>query len=633
MNNRPLHLAACFCGQSDEYQRPLLSAMTDACVKNNIKLSVFLAFSDMGSNAPVAESVSSIFSLLNPEKFDGLILFPMYFNDDTMVRMLIGRAKEAGIPVVCVDGAEEDCYNIRIDYDESIEMITSHFIEHHGFTRINYIGGTPGHTCTALREASYRRAMESHGLPVEEKRIGCGMFWSDPAAACLREYYNAYNEMPQAVVCANDSMALGVIHEIEALGYSVPKDVCVSGMDGTHRARNHCPSVTTAAPSLSQAARLAVDTFLSIHKGEIAPIGETSVDCVLYLEESCGCKTYSHAEDCGIKDIMFREIDNHTSYLSWSKRTAEAVTDINSLEDFRKKLEQVAADFWSGKCLFCLCDDYFSADQTEQRAFGYSDMINPIAATVDHKAVQFDPFPVGEIIPDFDQMLETGTAMIFAPLYFTNCPIGYIAAEFSSISLPLDMLANLACTLGVLLENTKNRLALRNMVEQLQNLSVMDAMTGLHNRRGFYMKMSELFEGCAHDHAPFMTIAIDLDGLKAINDNYGHKEGDNAIQTIAKLLKEVCGDSHIAARFGGDEFVIAGRYDPNAHPEQLIHTIESRLNELNAKSGREYQVGMSCGWYLEVPSAENFVDEWIAIADERMYSVKKVHKNRIRNRR
>lgn len=633
MRNRPLNLAACFCGQSDEYQRLLLSSLTDACMKNDIKLSVFLAFADMGVSAPVAKSVSSIFTLANLERFDGLILFPLYFNDDEMVKSLVCRAKEADIPVICVDGSEEGCYNIRIDYDEAIELITSHFIEHHGFTRINYIGGTPGHACTAQREASYRRAMESHGLAVDEKRIGCGMFWSNPAAACIREYYESYKEMPEAIVCASDSMALGVIEEVQSLGFSVPQDVCVSGLDGTNRARNYCPTVTTAASNLSAAAALAIDTFLSIHRGEMAPTGEASVECALYIEESCGCKTYSHAMNSEIKKTMFQEIDNYTSYLAWMKRMAEAVADVKSLEDFRLKIEEVANSFWSGKCWICLCDDFFSTEQTEKRVFGYSDMICPFATSIEHQAVHQENFPVGEMVPDMDEMMVSSAALLFVPLYFTDKPIGYIVSDFSDIVLSLDMLANLACTLGVLFENQRNRLRLRHMVEQFQNLSVLDAMTGLHNRRGFYMNMTEIFDGCVRDRVPFMAIAIDLDGLKAINDNYGHKEGDNAIQTIAKLLKQVCGEGHIAARFGGDEFILAGRYDASAHPEQMIHTLESRLSDLNAKSGRDYNVGLSSGWYLEIPGPDNFVDEWIAIADERMYSVKKVHKNRIRNRR
>ncbi len=136
------------------------------------------------------------------------------------------------------------------------------------------------------------------------------------------------------------------------------------------------------------------------------------------------------------------------------------------------------------------------------------------------------------------------------------------------------------------------------MIDQLQCATVRDPMTELMNRRGFYNHAIKLFAACAEEGAQFMSISLDLDGLKEINDTYGHQEGDSAIRAFARFLDGFSSDTCVVARFGGDEFVMAGRFQESMHPITIVHTLQSKLNEYNRTSGRCYRIEMSSGFHV-----------------------------------
>lgn len=141
MSKRSIRIAACIGGLGNEYQTPLLKSITKACNSHDFKLNVFYSFADEWSGKKSREGDRSIYELVNFSQFDGLILFNITLQDPELVQGLKHRAQEEGLPVVCVDGAEQDCCNITINYDNAVEMMTRHFVEAHGFTKINYLAG------------------------------------------------------------------------------------------------------------------------------------------------------------------------------------------------------------------------------------------------------------------------------------------------------------------------------------------------------------------------------------------------------------------------------------------------------------------------------------------------------------
>lgn len=159
--------------------------------------------------------------------------------------------------------------------------------------------------------------------------------------------------------------------------------------------------------------------------------------------------------------------------------------------------------------------------------------------------------------------------------------------------------------------------------KKLKELSLKDDLTGLYNRRGF-MTMAELQRKLERHSSTARGLTLmfaDMDGLKAINDTYGHATGSEAIKTLGRLIASSVRSADLVARWGGDEFVILsiGAKDDNA--QLVVDRILERIDVHNAESTDPYMISISIG---SVPINDGHtLEEIIAKADEAMYAEKK----------
>jgi len=163
---------------------------------------------------------------------------------------------------------------------------------------------------------------------------------------------------------------------------------------------------------------------------------------------------------------------------------------------------------------------------------------------------------------------------------------------------------------------------------KLRRLSLTDDLTKLYNRRGFLELANQQLRLEAHSGtARGLTLLFaDMDGLKAINDVYGHEAGSEAIAALARILRSAVRSADIVARWGGDEFVILAIGSPEENSEKLVTRIEDAIEEFNRTSGKPYTLACSIGISaVEVTSPEAF-EAFLHEADLRMYEEKKQKK-------
>jgi diguanylate cyclase (GGDEF)-like protein len=166
----------------------------------------------------------------------------------------------------------------------------------------------------------------------------------------------------------------------------------------------------------------------------------------------------------------------------------------------------------------------------------------------------------------------------------------------------------------------------KNLVKQVNDYYEHDLLTGLYNRNGFNNVFGKIEEEKKNSGIPVTIIMYDLDGLKAINDNFGHEEGDRAIATLAASVKKSCPEGAFNVRFGGDEIfsVIIGECEKDS----IIKKIDASLDAYNETSGKDYRVLASYGIYNTVFDEDFNIAEALGIADKRMYEIKKEHHER-----
>lgn len=165
------------------------------------------------------------------------------------------------------------------------------------------------------------------------------------------------------------------------------------------------------------------------------------------------------------------------------------------------------------------------------------------------------------------------------------------------------------------------------MQEALRSLALMDELTGLHNRRGFLTLAEQQVRVARRVKTPLALFLGDLDGLKRINDGFGHLEGDQALRQAAQALKKTFRASDIAARVGGDEFAVLAMDVSEDSAAQLLERLRENLAAANAR-GLSYRLSLSTGLSFLDPAQDpaeppgDCIQALLAKADAGLYNQK-----------
>jgi diguanylate cyclase (GGDEF)-like protein len=163
----------------------------------------------------------------------------------------------------------------------------------------------------------------------------------------------------------------------------------------------------------------------------------------------------------------------------------------------------------------------------------------------------------------------------------------------------------------------------QHLQEALRSLSLLDELTGLYNRRGF-MRLAEQQLKLAHrTKRGSLLLLADLDGLKGINDTFGHAEGDAALVQIAEVIKGTFRTSDVMARIGGDEFAIIAIEAHRDSRDIVTDRLQQNLADANAQSKGRTPLSLSVGAIFFGPESGLSVKELLAQADAALYEEKR----------
>jgi diguanylate cyclase (GGDEF)-like protein len=199
-------------------------------------------------------------------------------------------------------------------------------------------------------------------------------------------------------------------------------------------------------------------------------------------------------------------------------------------------------------------------------------------------------------------------------------PLGYILKPFQEVELRSAIeVAIHKHRADVALR--EREVALRRNAELLKSLSLVDELTQLNNRRGFFELARQTLKIARREHYSMGLFFIDLNGLKTINDGLGHLVGDQALRDAADILRDTFRDSDIIARIGGDEFVALAHVtrDTNA----LRQRLRDHLAAYNASRNQAFTLDVSIGTTVVNVTKDDDIEAMIARADAAMYEEKR----------
>lgn len=160
------------------------------------------------------------------------------------------------------------------------------------------------------------------------------------------------------------------------------------------------------------------------------------------------------------------------------------------------------------------------------------------------------------------------------------------------------------------------------LLMELHNLALIDDLTGLYNRRGFFTFANQQMKLIQRTQGEFLIVYADLDDLKEINDVYGHQEGDKALCQVAEIFRKAFRKSDIIARMGGDEFVILV-WPVDQALEKIIHSrVNKFIDEHNALNLNPYKLSLSLGVKSFNTVSRLSIEQMLESVDKDMYTEK-----------
>lgn len=270
------------------YQNQILDGARDAARDHRIQLLCF-AGGMLNSELRGGARRNSIYDLVGPETVDGLILMSGTIGNRIGDAALVAYAERFGaLPRVSIAVELPGMASIVVDNRTGIDSAITHLIKTHDCRRIAFVRGPEQNLEAELRYDVYRSALLAHGLAFDPKLVTSGDFLIESGRQAVEELYGTRGLLPDAIVTANDQMAVGVLEALTARKVSVPNDVAVVGFDDIEEARFTSPPLTTVRQPLYEQGREAVRLLLGQVYG--GPRGEhVTLHTELVVRRSCRC--------------------------------------------------------------------------------------------------------------------------------------------------------------------------------------------------------------------------------------------------------------------------------------------------------------------------------------------------------
>jgi diguanylate cyclase (GGDEF)-like protein len=218
-----------------------------------------------------------------------------------------------------------------------------------------------------------------------------------------------------------------------------------------------------------------------------------------------------------------------------------------------------------------------------------------------------------------EAIVAPGQQIVFVPVQSFQKVVGIaglLADESNSDMRDSELLVSLGSALGVALESVRYG-------DELRILAAVDDLTNVYNRRYFFDQLGREMSAARRYNLPLSVLVLDLDGLKLLNDNFGHGLGDEALRTVAQRLVRFSRASDIVARLGGDEFAVILPRTDRVGAREIGHRLKTSVegDGLATVPGREIRISVSCGWASFREDADD-IDALLRQGDGRMYAAK-----------
>ncbi len=541
-----------------------------------------------------------------------------------------------------------NCYTVQSDCKKSYLDVVTHLKNVHGCRNIAFLSAAATKSKEAIeRLDAFKEAMAANKLKFNEKYLFEGKFTDFDAEAAMKKTLKSKADVKfDAVVCANDMMAIGCYRVLQELGLSVPGDVKVVGFDDAQFASRANPRLSTINQDIYNQGYQCAKTAFDVLEGK-------ELDRIIYSElqpkfrQSCGCIPMDSSEDVykSISGDIMEEGEHLISRLKQYMNDLDERNNIIILLDILKGANTMRQFYYNLKHIIHLCsmddmiinlypipvyldynENFVIPEKMELSMF--SDILNDKEEF--NPGTKFNPSNVIFSEPSLD---NRAGIYVLHPIFSGETSYGYLICKvnknkFADFAIYLKIIITTICSAIEYTNRLLETERLTNKYTELQEdnttltkQSKTDELTGVLNRRGYYefgQRTLDIIQEMEHAGIVFFA---DMDNLKKINDTYGHDAGDQAIKLLAEIFKMVFRSNDVIGRLSGDEFGIVAPGMVIEHVPLIRKKIDETCKKESKRLKLPYTLSVSVGYASLEKSS--LLKQLMSEADEMLYKEKR----------
>ncbi len=634
-----------------EYAERIIKGVSLACKERSAELVIFSIgriqdFSGVFDYQNVAVS-----SFVSSKNLDGAIFISgsiMYSLNKNEAISYIKSFKP--LPVANISMEIPGIPSVIVDNRNAYEGVLKELVTRQNCRRFGILGVRGQSTEVKSRIKNIKSILAVNGIKEENITVWKSVLSYGPALEDLRTFYK---EDPvfkyDAIICMNDEMAFAAMDFCKEGGFKVPEDIAILGFDNLINSDTCIPTLSTIKQNFEGQGYLAGRNLINEILGK--EVDKLSVIKAIPVMRESTCRVEYDKKAEHVRNFEF-ESDKDKSMLrknsgtEWYRKKgefyqtttfyAEMQSDM-TYDQLCNRINDDVRSFGITACAIVLYEkpiempvpfDYFHFPKNAHLFAGFDDRTG-FDSKKDKRQISCNPKE--QMLPDGIIQFDSDGVLVFS-IYHSTLQYGYIIirpGDYDSIiyDLFVKLLSSTIASVYSFSLAHRETSRVRQKIDELDLIASTDELTGVYNRRGFYSFGETTLKFAKAMGQSGIVIYCDMDGLKKINDEYGHEAGDKAIIAESIILKNNFRSNDIIARIGGDEFAIIS---PGLTAEALKHIRRQIDDDCRIWSGGNelgFSISMSMG-SVSYPSAKMGykITPLLSEADSLMYMEKRAKK-------
>ena len=619
-------IAVLACGWAQYFLYDFLQGVEKIAKENNADVYIFNCYDYVEFSGYPNATGFSIYRLINYEEYDGIIILSDLIKNPRVLEMERQRILKSGKPAVSINLKLKDISCMRIDNYTGFYELVTHLIKEHNARNLFYIDGNETSLDFAERRKAFRMALQDNQIELNRENIFTVEHSSfNYGYNAASEIFSSDRKLPDAIVCTNDLIALGVLKAAAERNIKIPEQLKIAGYDGNYFARNVIPAISTVNDN---AFKIGTESAKRVLTG-FTEVQDFKIKSMPIYQGSCGCESKIITDQKLFSLKFLSEISQSENFAAQLNQIEEIFTDaadvftlLTNLELFFSKSHTFeGSDF----CIFLKADwasVLINSEENLPQNLSYGNQVQAITSIQNNVKYPREIIKTKDLIPSKMHSDECNT-FLFIPIFNHSYVHGYFVCKNS-----LSMISNYhghqwTRTFGACIERFRKKNMYKQMSQQFLRLSTRDALSGMLNRVGMEKLAKPFYQQNKHNGLTTVLFFVDINSMKTINDKFGHLHGDLAVKTIAQAVLQVVPRNWLCIRYGGDEFLVVGN-SKNYNGEDYCKMITQMVLKKSSTMHLPYNLSASVGT-LSVPANSPLsLEEAIEKVDEIMYEQKQM---------